>query len=197
MHQHFLVPVGDNSGQYALVFFILNFGDGLFRVYWQYDYRFIFAYLRLLKCEIKFIQPLLNPRFFKLQSANVRVFPLVEYHIFRLGNLLRPEVLVNHLLVEPKRHPNQKLTQLTHVVDCVFIEVPAVEHFLPLLADLPDVLVLLRHYSRRVLLIAHEEFLVVQGCVWVCVLGLGLAEVGAVERVDQFVPGVAYFAGGA
>jgi len=73
----------------------------------------------------------------------MRVLFIVEYDIFGLGYLLCPKVLIYHLLVEAKWHTDKELTQFTHLVDSVFFELPAIQHFLSLLVDCPDVILML------------------------------------------------------
>lgn len=69
------------------------------------------------------------------------VFALVEDDVARLRHLLRAEVLVDHLLVEAEWHADHELTQLTHVVHRVLVEVPPIEHLLAHRGYSADILV--------------------------------------------------------
>jgi len=93
----------------------------------------------------------------------VRVFLVIEYDIAWLRHLLRPEVLVHHLLIEAERHADHELTQFTHLVDRVLVELPAVEHLLAHGLDPPDVLVQLEvAHCLQVIFVVHGVELLVE-----------------------------------
>lgn len=126
----------------------------------------------------------------------MRILFVVEDDIFGLCYFLRPEVLVNHLFVEAKRHTDHEVTQFIHLVNGVFVEVPAVEYFVvAVFVYLPDVVVILLHWDS-VGVIRHEVF-VESGGVRVCVAGGGVTLLDPVERVWDCVFRVAYFTCGA